>query len=344
VKRIVAALLACVVLAVLLSACDQAAGGGAGSEGGPQKLTVALDWQPNTFHYWFFAALENGYFEERDLEIDYVIPDAAATSIKLVGTDRAQVGISPGVDAIGARDSGIPIRVVNTVWPRPPFGVIARAEEVPQFDAIEGKTVGILSTDYDRVCFNRLLEEHGMSEEDVNIVDPGFNLVPPLLSGELAMVTGSDNFERVIAEEESGEDVNWWADADVCPYGSINMFANERWASRNAETLRAFNVAALEGLAWSMENPEEARDIFVKRFPEAALSPELELAMWEATVPTFCAPYTDDRGLGYSDPEQWRELIDLMTEAGVVEGELPVEELTTNEYLPEEPVRTEECA
>jgi ABC-type nitrate/sulfonate/bicarbonate transport system substrate-binding protein len=306
-------------------------------------LTIALDFAPNISHAWFFSALKNGYFEDRGLEVDYVVPDSTTTSIKLVGTGRSQVGISFATEAIAARDRDLPVRVVNTFWPRLRAGMVAMAEEVPEFGAIEGKTVGVLNSDYDRVCFPLLLEEHGLSRDDVEVVDPGASLVPPLLSGQLAMVSGAGDHEKILAERESGEEALFWGFADVCPQMAMGIIANERWASRNAETLRAFNAAALEGLAWSMENPEEASDTFTTEFPDSGYSPELGRALWKEMAASFCAPYTEENGLGYSHPEQWRALVDLMKEAGTLKEQVPVGELVTNEHLPEDPAETDAC-
>jgi putative hydroxymethylpyrimidine transport system substrate-binding protein len=326
---------------LVLSACGQTGSAGDRSSDRPQDITLALGFAPNTAHYWFFSALEKGFFEKRGLKVDYIVPDSTSTSIKLLTTGDAQVADAFGELAISSRAQGLPVQVVNTYAPEPPSGVVAMADEIEQFSDIEGEKAGILDVPYHRTCFDRLLEGNGLTEDEVTIIDPGFNLVPPLISGQLAMVSGADAFERVMAERESGEEVRHFAFAEVCPENVFNLVTTEQWASENTQALSDFNAAALEGLKWAMDHPAQARDIFVERFPEN--DPQLELAMWTAVRPAFCAPYTNSNGLGYSDPGHYEELTALFKEAGVIDSPPPIEELVTNEYLPKDPLRSEAC-
>ena len=38
------------------------------------KVTLALDWFPNANHAGLYMALENGYFEDENLEVDMYTP------------------------------------------------------------------------------------------------------------------------------------------------------------------------------------------------------------------------------------------------------------------------------
>ncbi|MFN3283177.1 MAG: ABC transporter substrate-binding protein, partial [Pseudothermotoga sp.] len=44
-----------------------------------QKITLVLDWYPNTNHTGFYVALEKGFFKEEDLEISIVQPIKLST-------------------------------------------------------------------------------------------------------------------------------------------------------------------------------------------------------------------------------------------------------------------------
>lgn len=340
-KRLATALLVGTILAFTLSACGQSGANDEANDGSVQTVKVALDWVPNTFHYWFFAALERGYYSDAGLKVEFQVPDSTTTSLKLTSLNQSQIGISIGSDTVTAYDNGLPVQVINTIAPAYPLGMLAPANKVSEFADAEGKTVGVINTDVDHLCFNRMLNNSGLSESDVEIVDPGFNLVPPLLSGKLTMVSGSANFEKVIAERESGEKINFFHYSDVCPQPAIELVANKIWAEDNPQTVKSFNAATLKGLVWAMENPEQARDMFVKLYPD--YDPDLELAMWNASLPVFCAPHTSEKGLGYSDPGQWQAWIDLMAEQELVSKSFDSSNLLTNDYLPDKPVTTSAC-
>jgi ABC-type nitrate/sulfonate/bicarbonate transport systems, periplasmic components len=46
-----------------------------------QKVTVVLDWTPNTNHTGLYVALDKGYYKDQGLDVDIVQPsDGSATT------------------------------------------------------------------------------------------------------------------------------------------------------------------------------------------------------------------------------------------------------------------------
>ena len=64
-KKLIAMVLALMML-LSLTAC--------GGEQEADKITIVLDWTPNTNHTGIYAALANGYFEEAGLNVEVVQP------------------------------------------------------------------------------------------------------------------------------------------------------------------------------------------------------------------------------------------------------------------------------
>ena len=57
-----------------------------------KKLTIVLDWVPNTNHTGLFVAKDKGYFAEEGLDVDIVQPAEDSASV-IVGMGRAEFGI-----------------------------------------------------------------------------------------------------------------------------------------------------------------------------------------------------------------------------------------------------------
>jgi NitT/TauT family transport system substrate-binding protein len=73
----------------------------------------------------------------------------------------------------------------------------------------------------------------------------------------------------------------------------------------------------LEGIAFTLTNPDETIDLFLKQLPELALNPSakevtrLGLVMWQHSVEH---PESRAHGLGWSDPQAFTEMTDLVME------------------------------
>ena len=73
-------LAAAALLTLGLTAC------GGGDEPQTAKVTLCLDWTPNTNHTGFYVAQEKGYFAEAGLEVEIVQPpeNGAAAMLSLI--------------------------------------------------------------------------------------------------------------------------------------------------------------------------------------------------------------------------------------------------------------------
>ena len=57
-----------------------------------EKLTLVLDWVPNTNHTGIFVAKDLGYFKEEGIDLNIVQP-AEDSSAAIVGSGKAELGI-----------------------------------------------------------------------------------------------------------------------------------------------------------------------------------------------------------------------------------------------------------
>jgi ABC-type nitrate/sulfonate/bicarbonate transport system substrate-binding protein len=93
----------------------------------------------------------------------------------------------------------------------------------------------------------------------------------------------------------------------------------------------------LEGLTFTLSNPDETVELFLKQLPEMALNPaskqltQLGLVLWQHSVEH---PESREHGLGWSDPQAFTEITDLvMTYLGGPGVNRPdVDTLFTNQF------------
>ncbi len=300
-----------------------------------QKVLVTLDWVPNEYQNWLWVGMDKGFYAEEGIEVEFFVPTNVETALTAVSAGRTDVGLSISADTIiGVANQDMPVKVVSTIFPRAISGVMRFPDEVATPADMKGTTWSVVNSDTERLFFSKVLESGGLTEDDVEIVDTGFDLVPPFLIGRVSGATSTWGVEQWLAQNESRRRVVQFDYADVGPQNNFNIMANTEWAEANPELCKAFVAGSLKGLKYAMENPEEARDIFIARYPE--FDPMESLAWWQNFAIGFHASYTSDKGFGWSDESEWQALIDFFDEGGILDRKPTVDEVVTNEYLPDD--------
>jgi len=176
-----------------------------------------------------------------------------------------------------------------------------------------------------------------MTEDDVNLIDPGFNIVAPLLAGKLDGATATTIFEQNEAERESGKKTRMYIYQDYgC--GRYNFFlqANKNWVEDHKDTVRRFLRAFLKSLKVAMEDENETMKYWLERYPEFDADGEMEI--WLDLEPSFIFGEQTEKGVGWIDVDNVQRWIELMSNEGILERQVSVNEVVTSDYLPEKPL------
>ncbi len=96
----------------------------------PEKLTLVLDYVPNTNHTGIYVAIDKGYYADAGLEVDVVQPpDDGADA--LVGSGKAQLGI--GFQDVMANylgsDDPLPVTAIAALVQHNTSGIASRQGE-----------------------------------------------------------------------------------------------------------------------------------------------------------------------------------------------------------------------
>jgi putative hydroxymethylpyrimidine transport system substrate-binding protein len=189
-----AALLAAVLVAVGLSACDDD-----GAEpGASQEATLVLDFQPNAVHAGIYAALHRGYFEDEGVDLTIQEPSASTDAPKLLEAGRADLAIMDINDFGIALERGLELRAIAAVVQRPLAAVIAGdRDEITRPRDLEGGTVGVTGLPSDDAVLDAVLEADGADPASVERVTIGFESVAALSAGRVDAATAFWNAEGV---------------------------------------------------------------------------------------------------------------------------------------------------
>ena len=300
-----------------------------------EKITVVLDWTPNTNHTGLYIAQEKGYFEEAGLEVEIVQPPEDG-AVVLTASGKAQFGISfqDSMAAAISGDSPLPVTAVAAVIQHNTSGIISRkGEGMDRPKGMEGHTYATWNGAIELGTIQEVVEADGGDYSKIE-------LIPSTVTDEVsALKTNSVDsiwifyaWAGVKTELEQLE-TDYFAFADIDPvfdYYTPVIIANDRFLAEKPDNAKAFMAAVTKGYEDAIANPEEAAEILCKAAPE--LDPELVLASQKYLADQYQA---DASQWGVIDAGRWNNFYQWVNEKGLTEHEVPLDTAFSNDYLPE---------
>lgn len=284
-----------------------------------EPFTVLLDWFVNPDHAPVVVAKQRGYFAEEGLDVELIEPADPNDPPKLLAAGRADIAISyqPQLHIFAAQ--GLPVVRIGTLVATPLASLVALAEgPVDSVADLEGGKVGFSVGGFEDAVLGAMLRHHGLSLDDVDLINVNFSLSPALLSGQVDAVIGAyRNFELNQLQIEGREGIAFYPEEHGVPaYDELIYLA------RNGELddpkLRAFMRAVERGVIYTINHPEKAYEAFTEYRPD--LDDRLNRMAWEDTLPRFALrPSALDRA-------RYERFHAFLMEQGVVAQEVPVDD------------------
>lgn len=293
------------------------------------KVRLPMGFIPNIQFAPFYAAVDQGYFEEAGIEIefDYAFETDA---VALVGADDIQFAVVSGEQVPMARAEGLPIVYVGAWYGEYPVAVVAKAEQgITEPEDLEGKRVGLpglYGANY--IGLRALLGQAGLKESDLTLDSIGFNQVEVLVSDvDDAVVVYLAN--EPVQLKAQGYEIDVIAVRDYTNLVSNGLITNQTTIENHPELVQAMVGAMLKGIQFTVENPAEAYQIstgFVEGLEDA--DQEVQMQVLETSISLYQTdPY------GHSDLTSWENMQQVLLDMGLMKEEINLSEAYTNEFI-----------
>lgn len=323
------------VLLLLLAGCSSGDGEKKESKEGKddlKKVTVVLDWTPNTNHTGLYVAKEKGYFKDQGLDVEIIQPGEAGAE-QLVASGKADFGVSYQEGVTEARVQGVPLVSIAAIIQHNTAGFASPAEKnIKTPKDFEGKKYGGYGAPVEEAVLASIMEEDGGDVNKVEIINVGDTDFFTAVKRDIDMAMIYYGWTGVEAELR-GEDLNvvFMTDySDKLDYYTPVLVTNEKLINKDSDTVKAFTAAVSEGYEKAIDDPAEAADILVKAVPD--LDEELVKKSQEWLSPK----YKDDAPRwGEQKEDVWQNYMEWMLDKDLLEKEIVVKDAFTNEFLPE---------
>ena len=300
---------------------------------GLEKVTVVLDWTPNTNHTGLYVALDKGYYKEQGLDVEIVQPsDGNATTI--VATNKADFGVSYQEDVTYAKTSEdpLPIKAISTIIQHNTSGFASPASKnIKTVKDFENKTYGGWGSESEKATLNAVMTNNDADFDTVKILDVGEDDFFTATKKEIDIFNVFEGWTGVEAKLR-GEEINFIATKDLdkrLDYYTPLLITNDKIINENPELAKKFLAATSKGYEDCVNNPEESAKILLKYAPE--INEELAIESQK-----FLADkYIDDAPRwGEMKDSVWNNYTDFMMEYKLINKDMKASDAYTNEFLP----------
>lgn len=307
-----------------------AGSGSAGEADGLRKIKLPMGYIPNIQYAPFYVAADKGYFAEEGIEIQFDY-SFETDGVALTGAGEIPFAVASGEQVLLARSQGLPV-VYAFAWYREfPISVVAAPElNITEPADLRGKTIGLpglFGANY--IGLEALLFSGGVGSSEVKLDAIGFNQVEAYASGKSDVVAVYAANEPIVLASQGFE----FTELRVADYEQLTangIVTSEMTIANEPELIRGMMRAFARGIADAAADPEEAYEISLK-FVENLKDQERDVQM--QVLLTSIEFWGTDR-IGYSDPQAWENMNDLLVKMGLIAAPVDLSKAVTNEFVP----------
>ncbi len=320
-------LLIIVSLFILSTGCSQ----DKSPEDNLQKVTVLLDWFPNTNHTGLYAAKELGYYEEAGLDVEIIQPSEGGTA-QLIAAGQGDFGVSYQEEVNIARSQDIPVVAIAAVIQHNTSGFASPADRNIKTPAdFEGKTYGGWGSPAETAIIKALMDKYNADINKVNFINIG--------SADFFTSIEKDiDFSWIywgwtgIEADSKNIDLNFIQlnqEIDALEFYTPVLITNEDKIAQDPELVKKFIEATSQGYEYAITSPEEAAALLIKNVPE--LDSDLVKASQQYLADQYQA---EAERWGEMQLSVWKNYADFMYENALIENNIDPEKAFTNKFIP----------
>ena len=303
------------IVAILLSVCTTSANAA-------DKLVVLLDWFINPDHAQLIIAEQQGFFSQAGLEVELIEPADPSLPPKMVAANKADIAISYQPQLHVQVDQGLPLTRIGTLVSTPLNSLVVLKEgPIKSIADLKGKKVGFSVGGFEDALLKTMLETHGLTLDDVELVNVNFSLSPSLIIGQVDAVIGAyRNFELNQMDIEEHPGTAFHPEEEGVPlFDELILVANNDRLDNPA--LGKFVNAIQQATTFIINHPEQAWELFRNSNPES-LDNELNRRAWKDTLPRFALRPAA------VDTQRYKAFGDFMLKQGLIDSAPAVETYT----------------
>ncbi|MDY0152606.1 MAG: ABC transporter substrate-binding protein [Candidatus Cloacimonas sp.] len=296
-----------------------------------EKVTITLDWTPNTNHTGLYVAKELGYYSAEGLDVEIQQPGQGVTD-QIVAAGKSQFGVSYQENVIRARSENIPLVSIAAIIQHNTSGFASlKPAGINSPKDFAGKRYGSWDSPSEQAILKTIMAKNQADYAAITTISGVYDFFSTI---------GKDaDFEWIyygwdgVEAQRRGIEINYIPLKDLDPvfdYYTPVIITNEKLLADNPDLAKKFMTATAKGYEYCISNPKEAADILMKQVPElnadqVKLSMDFLAKEYQADVSQW----------GYQKSEVWQRFSDWMYKERLIPVAVEIDKSFSNQYLPQ---------
>ena len=291
------------------------------------QVKVGMSWILNDGGAPWYNAVELGFFNDVCLEAELVRGGSGMGHLQTLMDGGVDFAVSAGgslIPGLLTGHDGADIVAVGAMIKHSPYIWLGLDHDTPQDQRSErrltpqdfiGKTIGL--HEGEGYFFDLISGRHGISPDQVELVVTGYS-PEPLIEGEMDF-TGAWLINEPRLLEAQGY-MNWvafqfseWGWDD---YSEV-LVVRRSMLEENADLVRRYLAAVIQGLRHVIEDPEDSAEIAVRYAVDVELTKEQALRRYELQEALVAG--ADELPLGHMSAERWNRQVASLIQFGQME-------------------------
>jgi ABC-type nitrate/sulfonate/bicarbonate transport system substrate-binding protein len=278
---------------------------GSSQSDGTTNIAFRQSFTPSEQYLPEVVAIEDGFFEELDLDVTIQTGSGGALSAALVAGGTNPLGIAGASDVLTSIDQGVDITAIAVSIPRDPTALISlRSNPINTVQDISGKRIGIIPGSTSFALLRAALRNNGIDvDTDVTIVILGFgDLVTSLVEGRVDAIAAFETTNVPAIEAVGEEPISLQlSELGVGVPGNVYV-VNRDFARENPDAVARFLYGVFQGYQRIQETElNTSMDALIERFPELAEQEDLLSTRWEFELDNGYLPHRRDQAVTFDD-------------------------------------------
>lgn len=308
----------------------------------PQKLTkmsLALDWTPNTNHTGIYVAQEKGWYRQQGIDLQILPYSANVSPDTLVSSGKADVGISSTESIVADKATGQPVVSIAAILQHNTSALVTLASSgLNRPRDLDGKIYGGFGAPYESAVVGAIIKKDGGKGTFRNVT-LNVNAMDALKSHRIDFVWVFEGVEGVEAQRE-GVKLNIFpiTNYGIPDYYTPNFITGPAQIKREPDLLKRFMAATAQGYEYARTHVDESAQMLIEgagksNFPD----PGFVVASQQFNSAHYADP---GRKWGQQDAAAWHGYPTFMLNAGAVTDaagkpvkSMDFDSLYTNDFL-----------
>lgn len=326
-------------MAVTLASCSskQAATTSSDTTDGLTKVTLMLDYTPNTNHTGFYVALDKGYYKDAGLDVEIIEPGDNATT-SMVAANKANFGVSYQEDVTYALTSEdpLPIKTIATIIQHNTSGFVSlKSAGINSVKDFEGKTYAGWGAPSEEAVIKAVMSAAGADFDKLTIVGADGSGIAGLSDqvGDNKVNLSWEFYGWAVTQAMmDGYDLNYMPLNELderLDYYTPVIITNNEMIEKNPEVVQKFMDATKKGYEYAIDNVDDSAQIL----HDTALK-DTDMDFLKASQKYLSSEYAKDAdSWGVMKDSVWDNYTDFMYEYGLIDHKISASDQYTNEFV-----------